>query len=286
MNASNNSPKKKNKLFVIFDMIGKKFRIFGLTILLVIITFGDKIDKMKISMYNKIPIKKTAMNEVLRKFLKIAFQRSSWTRLAFLASISYFLNRYSMYKKSLVSEVAYSTFLKLVAQYPEKIKHVRVGPSEIMFALDGLKAVTRTVSLEPSLLNKLLDSGIEFYAPRPSANILGLVWTFVYLGFLYNMATKMSGGPTDTGAGKRKEQSLANLSFDDVAGQENAKVEVAEICEMLRNPSKFTSVGARLPAGVLLVGPPGTGKTLLARVTAAEAQVLSLFYRIIFVVLL
>jgi cell division protease FtsH len=63
------------------------------------------------------------------------------------------------------------------------------------------------------------------------------------------------------------------LSFEDVAGQERAKLEVKEVCDMLQAPERFTNVGARLPSGVLLVGPPGTGKTLLARVAAAEAGV-------------
>lgn len=64
-----------------------------------------------------------------------------------------------------------------------------------------------------------------------------------------------------------------DLSFDDIAGQDQAKGEVKEITDMLRDPDRYYSVGARLPSGILLVGPPGSGKTLLARVTAAEARV-------------
>ena len=69
------------------------------------------------------------------------------------------------------------------------------------------------------------------------------------------------------------QANFGTLSFDDVAGQERAKLEIKEVCEMLRAPAKYAAVGARLPSGCLLVGPPGTGKTLLARVAAAEAGV-------------
>lgn len=70
-------------------------------------------------------------------------------------------------------------------------------------------------------------------------------------------------GPPDEAVGQRKDgrlQEYGDLSFNDIAGQERAKQEVSEICEMLRDPKKYSSVGARLPSGVLLVGPPGTGK--------------------------
>ena len=73
----------------------------------------------------------------------------------------------------------------------------------------------------------------------------------------------MMQGPQDEGAGRRKDKELdfyGKLSFNDVAGQEKAKTEVREICEMLKSPERYLSLGARLPAGILLVGPPGTGK--------------------------
>lgn len=149
-------------------------------------------------------------------------------------------------------------------------------PTELGFTFDGALAVTRLVPLEPALITKLLDSGIDFYSPRPAVNILSIMWSVLYAGFLLKMYTSMMQGPPDAGAGKRKDKSFVdmNLSFNDIAGQEKAKLEVSEICDMLKDPSRFTSVGARLPSGVLLVGPPGTGKTLLARVTAAEAKVI------------
>src|SRR5262249_57910240 len=72
---------------------------------------------------------------------------------------------------------------------------------------------------------------------------------------------------------KRYERSKMRVTFDDVAGMQNAKGELQEIVEFLRNPEKFARLGAVVPKGVLLVGPPGTGKTLLARAVAGEAGV-------------
>ena len=124
-------------------------------------------------------------------------------------------------------------------------------------------------------MDKLLVR-VNFAAAPAPVNVFGFVWTCCYAFFLWNISTRMMQGPQDEGAGKRRDEALAsvkNLSFSDIAGQERAKVEVQEVCTMLRFPQAYAQVGARLPAGVLLVGPPGTGKTLLARVAAAEAGV-------------
>jgi ATP-dependent Zn protease len=71
----------------------------------------------------------------------------------------------------------------------------------------------------------------------------------------------------------RRRHWRRSLTFDDVAGIDDAKAEVRELVSILRNPAPYIAAGARLPSGVMLVGPPGTGKTLLARVMAAEAGV-------------
>lgn len=134
--------------------------------------------------------------------------------------------------------------------------------------------MTRVVQTDSVLLSKLIASGVDFACAPAQVNVLGLVWTFVYGVFLWTVTSRMLQGPQDEGAGRRRDKTnFGSLSFADVAGQERAKLEVREVCEMLRAPGKYASVGARVPAGVLLVGPPGTGKTLLARVAAAEAGV-------------
>jgi cell division protease FtsH len=165
--------------------------------------------------------------------------------------------------KSLTLEISYSNFLKLIAEHPEVVKNLRCTPSLFTFRLNGKAALTRVVNIEGNILDRLLASGIDFAAPPAPTNILGIIWTVAYAAFLWNITTRMMQGPQDDGAGRRKDKELdfyGKLSFNDVAGQEKAKTEVREICEMLKNPERYLSLGARLPAGILLVGPPGTGK--------------------------
>jgi cell division protease FtsH len=120
--------------------------------------------------------------------------------------------------------------------------------------------------------------------PANTAN--GLVWlmlllpTFLILGFIYLMMRRardqFDGGILGSfvkSPAKRHDKSKQRTTFEEVAGLENAKGELQEIVEFLKNPEKFQRLGGRIPKGVLLVGPPGTGKTLLGRAVAGEAGV-------------
>merc|ERR1711907_290659 len=102
----------------------------------------------------------------------------------------------------------------------------------------------------------------------------------LFIGVWIFFMRQMQGGSGKGGAmsfGKSKakllSQTQVNVTFDDVAGVEEAKEEVAELVDFLRNPNKFRNLGGRIPQGVLMVGPPGTGKTLLAKAIAGEAKV-------------
>jgi cell division protease FtsH len=202
-------------------------------------------------------------------------KRAFWANLAVMFALSVGLSKYKAFSRSNTVELAYSTFMGLVAADPEKIKHIRVTPQAFYYKINGKAGFTRKVNLDSSIVSKFMDAGIDFSAPPPPPNVLGLLWVLIYGAFMWNVTTKMMQGPQDSGVGVRRDQQLAQkqLSFDDIAGQERAKQEVSEVCTMLRSPQRYQAVGARLPAGVLLIGPPGTGKTLLARVTAAEAGV-------------
>lgn len=101
-----------------------------------------------------------------------------------------------------------------------------------------------------------------------------LIFLFTFLG--RRMRVPPSGGLFDFGKSKAKEFDEKNVKqprFEDVAGQESAKLEVMEIVDFLKHPDTYTRLGAKIPKGVILVGPPGTGKTLMARAVAGEAQV-------------
>jgi cell division protease FtsH len=143
--------------------------------------------------------------------------------------------------------------------------------------------VFRTVRVEdPKLVEELEAAGAKFTGVRPS--VLGqflLAWVLP-LGLMILLWVFLSRRLSGTGAGllsigKSKAKLIAEnatgVTFDDVAGCEEAKFELQEIVGFLKNPDRYKSLGARIPKGALLVGPPGTGKTLLARAVAGEARV-------------
>ena len=142
-------------------------------------------------------------------------------------------------------------------------------------------------SSAPELITKLKESNISF-ASHPMRNdgaIWGLLGNLVFpilliagLFFLFRRSNNIPGGPGQAmNFGKSRARFMmeakTGIKFDDVAGIEEAKEELQEVVTFLKQPERFSAVGARIPKGVLLVGPPGTGKTLLAKAIAGEAGV-------------
>jgi cell division protease FtsH len=141
--------------------------------------------------------------------------------------------------------------------------------------------------LAPELVNNLKEQGISFdiHPPRqtpPALGILGnLLFPLLLIGSLIFLARRGNGMPGGPGQamqfGKTKArfamEAETGVMFNDVAGVEEAKQDLQEVVTFLKTPERFTSVGAKIPKGVLLVGPPGTGKTLLAKAIAGEAGV-------------
>ncbi len=139
----------------------------------------------------------------------------------------------------------------------------------------------------PELITKLKQKGVSFDAHpmRNDGAIWGLLGNLIFpillitgLFFLFRRSSNLPGGPGQAmnfGKSKARFQMEAKtgVKFDDVAGIEEAKEELQEVVTFLKQPEKFTAVGARIPKGVLLIGPPGTGKTLLAKAIAGEAGV-------------
>ncbi len=134
---------------------------------------------------------------------------------------------------------------------------------------------------DPDLVKKLLEKGVVVNA-KPSSNwtsiILGILPWVLILGIWFLFIRRMSSGPDRAFSfGKSKARVLnedrPKVTFDDVAGVDEAKEELKEVIEFLKAPQKFQKLGGKIPKGVLLVGPTGTGKTLLARAVAGEAGV-------------
>lgn len=134
------------------------------------------------------------------------------------------------------------------------------------------------------LVERLTEAGVEIktYIPDNSGWILSILLTYVLpillIWFLLSFAyRKMAGGGGPMGVGKSNAkvyvQKETGVTFDDVAGVDEAKESLVEVVDFLHDPSKYTKIGAKLPKGALLVGPPGTGKTLLAKAVAGEAHV-------------
>jgi cell division protease FtsH len=161
-------------------------------------------------------------------------------------------------------------------------------------ATAGTKPVTSFTTLLPAfqgeaLIGKLREHKVRIDVRKPAEEspfwklIVGLLPWVLILGVWFLFMRRASkgigggaGGLFSFGESKARvfaEATHPHISFADVAGMENVKVELREIIEFLKDPKKFTAIGARVPKGVLLIGAPGTGKTLLARATAGEAGV-------------
>jgi cell division protease FtsH len=142
----------------------------------------------------------------------------------------------------------------------------------------------RTVRVEDDgLVQELIDRGVVFDADLPPSGLINtlLLWVLplvVFVGvwlFVLRRAGGGLGGAMSIGKSKAKEitAEMTGLTFADVGGVDEVERELKEVIDFLKNPSRYSAMGAKLPAGILLMGPPGTGKTLLAKATAGEAGV-------------
>ena len=198
-------------------------------------------------------------------------------------------------QSSTSKEITYDKFLEMLDKGEVKSVELQSGVLTIVpreQKVEGVEFEYSTTAMEDgtTLTARLLEAeqktGKEItfneIQPDPTGSIiytiLSLLIPFVFLIFLMNwLMRKMNKGGGMMGVGKSKAkayvQKETGVTFKDVAGEDEAKESLQEVVDFLHNPGKYTTIGAKLPKGALLVGPPGTGKTLLAKAVAGEAHV-------------
>ena len=188
-----------------------------------------------------------------------------------------------------IKEVDYNTFVTMTEQGEVGRVEIQEQSNRILFTSSDEKTVYKTAMVpDDGLVQRLLDAGVSTTGEeieQTSTLVSILAWVlpiviFVALGQFMSrkMMEKMGGGNSmmfNMGKSNAKVyvKSAEGIRFSDVAGEDEAKENLAEVVNYLHDPSKYQEIGASMPKGILLVGPPGTGKTMLAKAVAGEANV-------------
>ena len=185
-------------------------------------------------------------------------------------------------------EITYNKFLKMIDE--KKVEKVEIKSDRILITAkkesgDKVNKEYYTGRMnDDQLVEKLEKAKIDFNQEVPDTTsaivaqyAMNIIPFVIFIALIVWMTRKMSKGGGMMGIGKSNAkmyvEKQTGVTFKDVAGQDEAKESLQEVVDFLHNPGKYTSVGAKLPKGALLVGPPGTGKTLLAKAVAGEAKV-------------
>lgn len=181
------------------------------------------------------------------------------------------------------TEITYSDFISQVEK--KNVSSVVMTNNAVTGKMkDGTEFATYIPDNDTQLLNKLNDGNVTITAKPPEqpswwmsllSNLLPIV---ILIGVWFWMMNQTQGGggrimSFGKSRAKMTGEGQVHVNFNDVAGEDEAKEELSEVVDFLKNPGRYTAIGAKIPKGVLLVGPPGTGKTLLAKAVAGEAKV-------------
>ena len=181
------------------------------------------------------------------------------------------------------SSLAFSDFLSEVES--GRINEVTIQGNTIKGHFNDGRAFSTYTPNDPGIVDRLRSGNVRISAAPKEEGMSGLLGILIswfpmllFIGvWIFFMRQMQGGGGKAMGFGKSKAklltEKLGRVTFDDVAGIDEAKTELEEIVEFLKDPQKFQRLGGKIPKGCLLVGPPGTGKTLLARAIAGEANV-------------
>jgi cell division protease FtsH len=185
-----------------------------------------------------------------------------------------------------IRTITYSEFLGLLKE--NKVAEVAISANQIQGKLkaegeaEGKEQLFKTVRVDPEISKLLEQYGVNFKGQAESTFLRNLFsWVFpifLFIGIWYLLMKRMAGRqPGFMSLGKNKAkiymQDELDVTFEDAAGVDEAKQELVEVIEFLKEPERFTQLGGKMPRGILLVGPPGTGKTLLAKAVAGESGV-------------
>ncbi|MGL5417417.1 MAG: ATP-dependent zinc metalloprotease FtsH [Clostridium sp.] len=189
---------------------------------------------------------------------------------------------------SMNEKISYTQFQQLLND--KQVSEVTITPDELLITpkdntqFKGKSLYTVNIP-NNNLIPELQKAGVNFTGQNPTYSplmntlvtygLMALVLVFMWKFVFSKMSGKMGGGMMPFGKNNAKVymEDEIGVTFNDVAGQEEAKESLVEVIDYLNDPKKYTEIGAKLPKGALLVGPPGTGKTLLAKAVAGEAKV-------------
>ena len=218
--------------------------------------------------------------------MKFNFGNNRFALFFLISLIVMFFVMFVFNDNSSATEISYTSFMNYIEE--NKIESVKIYDNqEIQGNMKNgsgrvIPFKTRIPYYDDNLLIVLEEKGVKVTGAVKNVStyriLIDLIPWIIGFGFIWFMLRQMQGGGNKAlsfgkSKAKRYMDTDKKITFNDVAGQEEAKYELTEVVDFLKNPQKFTKIGAKIPKGVLLVGMPGTGKTLMAKAIAGEAGV-------------